>query len=102
MIVTSVTVFVKQEHIDDFIEATIRNHEGSVKEPDNMRFDVLQCRDDPSRFMLYEAYASEEAVSAHKETEHYKTWREAVADWMEKPRLGIAHDVIQPKERSSW
>lgn len=102
MIVTSVTVFVKQEYIDDFIEATIRNHEGSVKEPGNIRFDVLQCRDDPSRFMFYEAFESEEAIKAHKETEHYNTWRKTVDDWMEKPRKGIAHHVIRPKERNAW
>ena len=55
MIVTTVIVFVKPEHIQDFIEASIVNHLGSLKEPGNMRFDVLQSRDDPSRFMLYEA-----------------------------------------------
>jgi autoinducer 2-degrading protein len=102
MIVTCVTVYVKKEHIEDFIAATIRNHEGSIREPGNMRFDVLQCRDDPTRFMLYEAYASEQAAGAHKETEHYRAWREAVAPWMARPREGIAHRVIRPADRSGW
>ena len=102
MIVTTVTVFVKQEHIDDFIAATVKNHEGSIKEPGNLRFDLLQCRDDPTRFLLYEAYESEETAKAHKETDHYLTWRDTVADWMAKPREGIPHNVIRPEDRSLW
>lgn len=102
MLVTCVTVYVKVEHVDDFIQATIENHNGSVKEPGNMRFDVLQCAEDPTRFLLYEAYESKEASAAHKETEHYLTWRDTVADWMEKSREGIPHRVIRPEERSAW
>jgi autoinducer 2-degrading protein len=102
MIVTCVAVTVKEEHIEDFIAATIQNHEGSTQEPGNMRFDVLQCRDNPTRFMLYEAYASEEAARAHKETEHYRNWRDTVAPWMAKPREGIAHKVIRPTDLAKW
>lgn len=94
MTVTCVNVYVKREHVDDFIEATVKNHKASVKEPGNLRFDVLQNGEEPTRFLLYEAYASEEDAKAHKETPHYLEWREAVADWMEKPREGIKHKVI--------
>ena len=102
MIVTCVTVYVKEEHINDFIEATIENHNGSIKEAGNMRFDVLQSTKDPTRFLLYEAYEAEEAAAAHKKTEHYLKWREKVSDWMAKPREGIPHKVICPKDRSQW
>ena len=102
MIVTCVTVYVKEEHIEDFITATVQNHEGSIQEAGNMRFDVLQCTGDPTRFMLYEAYATEEAAKAHKDTKHYNTWREAVAPWMARPREGIAHKVIRPADQTRW
>ena len=102
MIVTCVTVCVKEEHIDDFIDATIKNHNGSIKEPGNMRFDILQCTNDPARFLFYEAYESEEAATAHKKTEHYLKWKVTVADWMAKPREGIPHTVICPKDRGQW
>ena len=42
MIVTCVHVFVKAEHIDDFIAVTKPNHHGSVSEKGNFRFDILQ------------------------------------------------------------
>lgn len=102
MIVTCVNVYVKKEHIDDFVAATVQNHEASIQEAGNLRFDVLQCMEDPARFLLYEAYASEEAAKAHKDTEHYRKWRDAVAPWMARPREGIAHRVIRPTERTQW
>ena len=67
-----------------------------------MRFDVLQCKDDPSKFLLYEAYESEEASRAHKKTAHYLEWRETIADWMAKPREGVQHSVICPLNRDMW
>jgi autoinducer 2-degrading protein len=58
MYVTAVYVTVKPERIDDFVEACRLDNEGSRREPGNMRFDVLQMKDDPARFLLYEAYAT--------------------------------------------
>ena len=97
MFVTTVLIQVKQKHIDDFIAATIINHEKSVKEPGNRRFDLLQQVDDSTRFILYEAYDDEAAAAAHKETGHYRTWRDAVAPFMEVPRQGIKHRSIRPE-----
>ena len=91
MHVTLVYVRVKPEHVDEFIEASRANHEGSIKEPGNVRFDVVQQDDDPTRFVLYEAYRSAEDAAAHKQTEHYLRWRECVADWMAEPRQGVLH-----------
>jgi len=102
MFVTAVTVYVKPEFVEAFIRATTENHQGSLREPGNMRFDVLQCTTDPARFLLYEAYESEEAAAAHKNTAHYLKWKETVADWMAKPREGIPHKVICPANRSGW
>lgn len=102
MIVTAVTVFVKPEHVEDFIRATIENHRNSVREPGNMRFDFLQCADDSTRFLLYEAYDSVESATDHKKTAHYAAWRDTVAPWMAKPREGISHRVICPETRSMW
>ncbi len=53
-----------------------------------LRFDVLQDAGTPSKFVLYEAYESSEAAAAHKETAHYRKWRDTVSDWMVKPRKG--------------
>jgi autoinducer 2-degrading protein len=97
MHVTIVSLQIKPEHIADFIEATRLNHEGSIREPGNRRFDVLQAADDPTRFVLYEAYASAEAAAAHKATAHYLRWRDAVAHWMASPRQGVTYRGLFPQ-----
>jgi (4S)-4-hydroxy-5-phosphonooxypentane-2,3-dione isomerase len=102
VIVTCVTVYVKKEYLQDFITATIENHENSIKEKGNLRFDFLQCNNDATRFFLYEAYESEEASIKHKTTPHYIKWRDTVKDWMEKPRDGIAHSPLAPLRESLW
>ncbi|MDJ0708200.1 MAG: antibiotic biosynthesis monooxygenase [Leptolyngbyaceae cyanobacterium MO_188.B28] len=102
MIVTCVHVYVKPDHIDDFIQASRLNHEKSTQEAANMRFDVLQHQNDPTCFLLYEAYESKDGAAAHKQTEHYLTWRKTVEPWMAKPREGVPYQVIAPEERGKW
>ena len=96
MHVTLVHVTVKPGHVDDFIEATRLNHEASVQESGNRRFDVLRSADDPASFVLYEAYASAEDAAAHKQTAHYQAWRDTVADWMAAPRRGVGYTGLYP------
>ena len=96
MVVTIVEVHVKPEHLESFIAVTIENHKGSIREPGNMRFDVLQSLQDPTLFLLYEAYDSEESAAAHKGTPHYAKWKDTVAPWMAVPRKGMPYKVIRP------
>jgi autoinducer 2-degrading protein len=102
MIVTCVHIHVKPDVISRFIEVTTSNHYESVKEPGNLRFDLVQQEDDPCRFMLYEAYESEESAAAHKNTAHYLKWRDTVSDMMAEPRMGVRYSIIQPKDKSKW
>ena len=102
MIVTFVHVWVKEAHVDDFLKISFKNHRESIKEPGNLRFDLLQDAGDSSKFVFYEAYESEEAVAAHKETPHYREWRDTVADWMARPRKGEKHIILAPLEKELW
>ncbi len=89
MLATIVTVDVRPECIEAFRKISIYNHDNSRKEPGNVRFDVLQSNDDPTKFFLYEVYVDADAAAAHKKTEHYLRWRDEVADYMASPRHGI-------------
>jgi (4S)-4-hydroxy-5-phosphonooxypentane-2,3-dione isomerase len=102
MIVTCVYVSVKPVFVDDFIAASTANHLESVKEEGNLRFDFIQQADDPCRFMIYEAYESDEAAAAHKSTPHYLEWRNRVQDMMAEPRKGIKFNILQPSDRNKW
>ena len=99
MIVTLVHVKVKEQHVNEFIAATRLNHESSILEPGNFRFDILQDAGDPCKFVLYEAYETEADVAAHKETAHYAKWLETVTPWMAADRERFRHTMIFPAKR---
>lgn len=96
MDVTVVYIQVKPEHVTDFLEAIRENHEASVREPGNLRFDILQSVDDPTRFVTYMAYRDESAARAHRETAHYLAFRDLVADWMAEPRQNVRYTGLFP------
>lgn len=102
MIVTCVYIQVIEKYVEDFKKATIENHTQSVKETGNLRFDLLQDAQDVCKFMIYEAYESEEAATKHKNTTHYFKWRDAVADWMAQPRSGIRYTIVAPINKAAW
>jgi autoinducer 2-degrading protein len=99
MLIVHVFVHVKPQNIDDFKAASIQNARESVKEPGVARFDVIQRQDDPTRFVLVEAYRTSEDPSRHKETAHYQKWRDTVADMMAEPRSAVKYSNIFPDEQ---
>jgi len=101
MYIVSVTVFVKPENVQQFIEASLDNARNTRQEPNNVRFDVSQCEEDPCRFLLYEVYRTRDDFASHQKTAHYLRWREAVAPWMAQPRQGIKYGNIFPSD-AEW
>jgi (4S)-4-hydroxy-5-phosphonooxypentane-2,3-dione isomerase len=101
MLVVHVHVRVKSECVEAFKKASIENARESAKESGIARFDVVQQQDDPTRFVLVEAYRTPEAPAAHKETKHYQTWRDAVATMMAEPRTSVKFDNLFPKD-ADW
>jgi autoinducer 2-degrading protein len=98
MLIVHVHVHVKPEMIDAFKKATITNARNSVQEPGIARFDVIQQRDDPTRFILVEVYRTESDPGEHKKTAHYAEWRDAVADMMAEPRSSVKFDNVFPDD----
>lgn len=102
MIVRTIKVFVKPESIAAFEKVTVENHEGSIKEPGVLRFDVLKNPERPGEYLLYEAYVDEQATVAHKETAHYKKWNQETAAMMAGDRQRETWSVVAPLQRSAW
>jgi (4S)-4-hydroxy-5-phosphonooxypentane-2,3-dione isomerase len=98
MLVVHVHVRVKPESIDEFKRVSLANAEASLQEPGVARFDVVQQQDDPTKFVLVEAYRTPEAPGAHKNTRHYLQWRDAVESLMAEPRFSVKFDSIYPEE----
>jgi (4S)-4-hydroxy-5-phosphonooxypentane-2,3-dione isomerase len=98
MLVVHVHVHVLAAQVDAFIAATRGNALESLKEPGMARFDVVQQADDPTRFVLIEAYATADAPARHKETPHYAIWRDAVAPMMASPRTSVKYQSLFPDD----
>ncbi|HHT53949.1 MAG TPA: antibiotic biosynthesis monooxygenase [Clostridiales bacterium] len=89
MIATLVYVDVMPGYVEAFKKITLYNHENSRREPGNIRFDLLQSNEDPTKFVLFEVYADEKAAAEHKKTPHYLRWRDEVASYMASPRRAL-------------
>lgn len=96
-----VTIRVKPEHLEAFKAATLANARATVQEPGVARFDVIQLADDPTQFMLLEAYRTPADHAAHRETAHYAIWRDTVAPMMAEPRTAQRFVNIFPDD-SGW
>ena len=101
MLVVHVQVQVKPECVEAFKAATLANARASVQEQGIARFDVMQQADDPTRFVLVEAYRTADAPAQHKETTHYATWRDTVAPMMAAPRTSVKFGNVFPED-AGW
>jgi len=64
-----------------FLSAMLINAEASVRDETGcIAFDVLESRDEPDTFYLYELYVSANALAAHKETLHFREAHALVSD----------------------
>ena len=97
-----VTIQIKPEFKDAFMEAMLDDARGSVQnEPGCLRFDVVEDTEDPNRIHLYEVYRDDAAIAAHREAPHYLKWRETVKDWhAAEPIRRVCNTVFPPD--SDW
>jgi len=99
MFIVHVLVHVKPDQVEAFRAASLENARNSVQEPGVARFDVIQQQDDPTRFVLVEVYRTPEDPAKHKETAHYKKWRDVVAEMMAEPRVGVKYTNVFPDDQ---
>jgi len=99
MFIVHVFVHVKEDLVEAFKAATIENASNSVREKGIARFDLIQQADDRTRFVLVEVYRTQEDPALHKETAHYKTWRDTVEAMMAEPRTSIKYSNVFPDEQ---
>ena len=86
MFVQFVHIRVKPDKITEFLDVFRINYEGTIREPGNLRFDVLQDPHDDTHYMVYEVFRSEAAVDDHRKTPHYKETVEKLDALMQGPR----------------
>lgn len=96
MFIAAVHVYVKPDKIDQFMELIRANHEGSIREPGCLRFDVARSKADPTEFILWEWYVDEAANRSHKTTPHYLAFKEKAPEFMARERVSDLYTGIYP------
>lgn len=96
MLVVHVHVRAVPAAVEGFLAVTLANAQASLLEPGVLRFDVLQDESDPAHVVLVEVYRDTDAAAAHKQTAHYATWRDTVADMMAEPRSSAKFAGVFP------
>ena len=97
-----VTIQIKPEFRDAFMEAMLDDARGSVQnEPGCLRFDVVEDTEDSNRIHLYEVYRDDAAIAAHREAPHYLKWRETVKDWHDAEPVRRVCNTVFPQD-SAW
>ena len=97
MFVQFVHIRVKPDRISEFLDVFRINHEGTSREPGNVRFDVLQDPQDDTHYVIYEVFDSEAAVDDHRKTAHYKATVEKLDALMQGPRTKDFYRMVMPK-----
>lgn len=95
MLIVHVYIHVVPDAVDAFISATLANARESRREPGIARFELQQQDDDPTRFVLIEAYRTADDPARHKATAHYATWRDAVEPMMAEPRRSVKYRSVE-------
>lgn len=75
-LVVVVQLDIKPGAFDDAARVLSASAQGSRREPGCVRFDVLRDRDNASRLVTYEAFATVSDMDYHKAQPHTKAWGE--------------------------
>ena len=72
--VNAVDLDIAPDQMDKFLAAIKENGAASVKEPGCRRFDIVVDAKNPNHVFLFEVYDNEAALTAHRNTEHFKKY----------------------------
>jgi len=79
---------VKPEDADRWPEISRAFTEATRAEPGNLWFDWSRSLDDPTEYVLVEAFADDDAGAAHVQSEHFRSaQRELPAHLAQTPRI---------------
>lgn len=89
---------VKPEHAAQWVDLTRVFTEATRAEPGNLWFDWSRSVDDPTEFVLVEAFRDGEAGAAHVQSEHFRSATAALPAYLvETPRI-----VSQLIDQDDW
>jgi quinol monooxygenase YgiN len=89
---------VRPEHADDWADLTSTFTEATRSEPGCLWFDWSRSIDDPTEYVLVEAFRDADAGAAHVGSEHFRTATATLPAYLvETPRI-----VSQAVDQDNW
>ena len=71
------------------VEKILKGMVGPTRdEPGNEIYDLYKKTEAPASYHLFERYADQAALQAHRETAHYKAYRASIVDHLAEP-IGV-------------
>lgn len=95
MVIVQIYLTIKKENIEDFIRFTNDNVSNSVKEPGVKRFEFFRDLDSENKFVLFEMFKSVDDQNMHRETGHYKRWKENTSEMLEVPYTRSSFEYVE-------
>ena len=104
MFVVIVQFESKTEHRRALIDALIEyGHDVRQNEPDTLRFEIIQDRQNPNRFFLYEVYHDREGFTAHSRHPEFGQRWEKLKDRLAAPPTQLCTGTnIFPTGEADW
>lgn len=88
----------KPDYTEQFMDLVTPFTEATRKEPGNLWFDWSRSVEDPSEFVLVEAFLDDDAAGTHVNSAHFKAGLEAM-----RPALAATPKIVSRKvEGESW
>jgi autoinducer 2-degrading protein len=88
--VLTVSIRIKPENVEAFLQGALENARNARKEPGCRQFEVLVDPQDRTSVMLFEVYDDDKAFEAHQQTPHFKKY------------LAEVVPLLASRERSVW
>jgi hypothetical protein len=80
------------------VQLGIRTNCAEREERIEQRWETAKWLGLPGRNVLIEVYRTSDDPAEHKETAHYQTWRDTVADMMAEPRSSVKYTNVFPDD----
>ncbi len=74
MLILAVHVTIKAGHEDEAVELFRKLQDASRREPGCRMYAVQRSRENQRHFLIYEQYADEAALQAHRDSAHFKQY----------------------------
>jgi quinol monooxygenase YgiN len=75
--------------------------EPTRREPGCLQFVVYRSQEEPGEFVIYEQYADDDAVAAHRQTAHYLEMHEVVPAMLAGRQKGVYEELAPEGELDS-